>query len=70
MSVEFAQLNRESKYRFHCITRDKSMPDCKVQFIASHPWDGAYLIVENMDDETDGPKFFGCVREELTEVTQ
>lgn len=40
----------------------------KVTLIASHPHDGAYLIVEGYNEEEGENYFFGCEREELKEI--
>lgn len=38
-------------------------------FVSVHPHDGAYLIMENIDDESDDfGKFFGCERHELEKL--
>lgn len=59
MTVEFSDLKPGEHYEYR-------PGGFTVMFIAAHPDDGAYLIVENVDDAEGNPqKFFACVREEL-----
>lgn len=66
MTLEFKDLKLGDEYNYVDIFNNPRCDPVRVRFLASHPHDGAYLIVEQVDG--DGDVMFGCVREELTVI--
>lgn len=63
----FARLKVGNSYRYaprHVGAR----PACNVTLIASHPHDGACLIVEEIEPEDDGECYFSCEQSNLSEI--